>query len=121
MDVIILNDGESVQLLATVDEASTGHWIVLQPLFYIFIIFFGQLEEEDVLRASHHQDFVPEHEHVTQVIFGDSVEVEDRCVLRVDLDGASLPVEAVNDVRSLIIEASLWEVFLCAIFVVICL
>ena len=121
MDVLVLNDGETIQLLATIDEASTAHWIILQPLFVFIFVFFGQLEEEDVLRASHHQDFVPEHEHVTQVIFGDSVEVEDRCVLCVDLDGASLPVEAVNDVIGLIIEASLWEVFLCAILVVVCL
>jgi len=74
-----------------------------------------------VLRASHHQDLVPEHEHITQIIFRDSIEQEFSSVLGVDLDGASLSVEAVNDSTSLIVEASLWEVFLCAILVVVCL
>jgi len=47
--------------------------------------------------------------------------VENSSILGADLDGTSLSVEAVNDLISAIIEASLWEVFLRAILVVVCL
>lgn len=85
------------------------------------LIRFSQLEEKDMLRAPDHQDPVPEHEHITQVIFGDSIKYEVCGILSTYLDGTSLSVEAMNNFIDRIEKASLWEVLLGTTLVVVSL